>query len=177
MEAVGIGRLPRRAAGATMAAMPLKLEEISYEQLLILATAAAERGGGHLHTTPPGCLITGSARRGIVLEVPGEPVRAFFSDESIEALAKPLAVALHGADTVPANDEPLEPACAEVDRMGGRMRGGHGHFHILNPACQVNPNPGRWTVLFEDDEWGVLEHATDERPLADIRLIERLIYA
>jgi len=61
--------------------------------------------------------------------------------------------------------------------MADRMRVGKGHFHILNPACLANPNPGRWTILFEDDELGVLESSTDERPLADIRLVERLIYA
>ena len=34
-----------------------------------------------------------------------------------------------------------------------------------------------WTILFEDAELGVLESVSDERPLADIRLVERLIYA
>jgi hypothetical protein len=32
-------------------------------------------------------------------------------------------------------------------------------------------------VLFEDVERGPLESVSDERPLADIRLVERLIYA
>jgi hypothetical protein len=61
--------------------------------------------------------------------------------------------------------------------MADRMRMGKGHFHILNPVCLANPNPGRWTILFEDVELGVLESVSDERPLADIRLVERLIYA
>jgi hypothetical protein len=41
----------------------------------------------------------------------------------------------------------------------------------------VNSHPGRWTILFEDAELGVLESVSNERPLADIRLVERLIYA
>jgi hypothetical protein len=71
----------------------------------------------------------------------------------------------------------LQPACAAVNQMADRMRLGKGHFHILNPVCLVNPHRGRWTILFEDAELGVLVSVTDERPLADIRLVERLIYA
>ena len=158
--------------------LPLSLERVSYDVLVARANGAASAGlSGHLHTTPPRCVITGSEERAIVLEISGEPRGcAWFSDEPIEALARPLAILLHGADSVPADDEWLEPASAEVQRMADRMRGGHGHFHILGPACQVNPHPGQWTILFEDDELGVIERATDERPLADIRLIERLIY-
>ena len=104
-------------------------------------------------------------------------VFGFFDDQPIEARAKPLAILLHGADSVPDDGEELQPASAAVNTMADRMRAGKGHFHILNPVCLANPNPGRWTILFEDDELGVLESASDERPLADIRLVERLIYA
>ena len=78
---------------------------------------------------------------------------------------------------MPDEEEELAPACDAVNRMAERMRLGKGHFHILTPACLANPNPGRWTIVFEDAEIGVLESASDERPLADIRLVERLIYA
>jgi hypothetical protein len=61
--------------------------------------------------------------------------------------------------------------------MAERMRLGKGHFHILTPVCLVNPNPSRWTIVFEDVERGILTSVSDDRPLADIRLIERLIYA
>jgi len=157
----------------------LTIIELGYEDLLEKARAIAHAGGqAHLHTTVPGCLITGSPRRGIVLETTDErAVYAFFDEEPIEDRAKPLAILLHGADSVPADDDELQPACAAVNRMADRMRMGKGHFHILNPVCLVNPHRGRWTILFEDAELGVLESVTDERPLADIRLVERLIYA
>jgi hypothetical protein len=159
-------------------AWPLSLESIAHESLVEIAGRCAASGRhGHLHTTPPGCLITGSPLRAIVLEIEGDAPRAYFSDTPIEALAKPLAVLLHGAESVPDDTEILAPASAAVERMADRMRGGFGHFHILAPSCQVNPHPGRWTILFEDRELGVLEQVTDDRPLADIRLIERLIYA
>jgi len=158
--------------------LPLSLERVSYDALVARAEGAAASGiPAHLHTTPPGCLITGAAQRAIVLEVSGEARGyALFSDKPIEALARPLAILLHGADSVPDDDEALAPASAAVERMAARMRAGHGHFHILGPACQANPHPGQWTILFEDDGLGVLESVSDERPLADIRLVERLIY-
>lgn len=158
---------------------PLTITEVSYEALVEQARALAAAGArGHLHTTPPGCLITGSPRRAIVLESTDDgAVFGFFDDQPIEARAKPLAILLHGADSVPDDGEELQPASAAVNTMADRMRAGKGHFHILNPVCLANPNPGRWTILFEDDELGVLESASEERPLADIRLVERLIYA
>lgn len=158
---------------------PLTITELSYEALVAKAGSIAAAGGrGHLHTTLPGCLITGSARRAIVLEATDEGAAyGFFDDQPIEARAKPLAILLHGADSVPGDDEELQPACAAVSRMADRMTVGKGHFHILNPVCLANPNPGRWTILFEDADLGILESVSDERPLADIRLVERLIYA
>ena len=158
---------------------PLTIVEVSFEELVAEAQGIADaRGRGHLHTTPPGCLITGSPRRAIVLEATDEDaVFGFFDDQPIEERAKPLAVLLHGADSVPDDRDELQPACAAVNRMAERMRMGKGHFHILNPMCLANPIPGRWTILFEDAEFGVIESVSDERPLADIRLVERLIYS
>ena len=158
---------------------PLTSIELGYGDLVEKARAIAHAGGrGHLHTTVPGCLITGSGRRAIVLEATDEgAVYSFFDERPIEDLAKPLAILLHGADSVPGETDELLPACAAVNLMADRMRMGKGHFHILNPVCLVNPHPGRWTILFEDAEFGVLESVTDERPLADVRLVERLIYA
>ena len=157
---------------------PLTITEVSYEELVAKAHAIAAAGArGHLHTTLPGCDITGDPRRGIVLEATDEgAVFGFFDDTPIEDRAKPLAILLHGADSVPDDRDELQPACPAVNRMADRMRMGKGHFHILNPACLANPHPGRWTILFEDTELGALESVSDERPLADIRLVERLIY-
>lgn len=153
--------------------------EVGYDALVAKAQAIAAAGArGHLHTTPPGCRMTGDPRRAILLEATDESaVYGFFDDEPIEARARPIAILLHGADSVPDDHETLEPASAAVDAMADRMRAGKGHFHILNPVCLANPNPGRWTIMFEDAELGVLESVTDERPIADIRLVERLIYA
>ena len=158
---------------------PLTITEVNYASLVAQAHGIAAAGArGHLHTTPPGCLITGSPRRAIVLEATDEgAVFGFFDDQPIEERAKPLAILLHGADSVPDEHEELQPACAAVRHMAERMRAGKGHFHILNPVCLANPNPGRWTILFEDEELGALESVSDDRPLADIRLVERLIYA
>jgi hypothetical protein len=157
----------------------LNLVDTEYETLAGRAREIAEAGArGHIHTTVPGCVITGSDRRAIVLEATDEGhAYAFFDDEPIEERAKPLAVLLHGAESVPGESEALDPPCGAVAAMGERMRLGKGHFHILNPVCLVNPHPGRWTILFEDAEQGLLESVTDERPLADIRFVERLIYA
>ena len=153
--------------------------EVGYDALVAKAQAIAAAGArGHLHTTPPGCRITGDTRRAIVLEATDEgAVYGFFDNEPIEARARPIAILLHGADSVPDDHETLEAASEAVNAMADRMRAGNGHFHILNPVCLANPNPGRWTIMFEDAELGVLESVTDERPLADIRLVERLIYA
>ena len=157
----------------------LTLTDVGYEQLAAEAGRINAAGGrGHIHTTPPGCALTGRAQRGILLEATDEGrAYAFFDTASIEARAKPLAILLHGAESVPDDHESLAPACDEVTRMAERMRLGKGHFHILTPVCLANPNPGRWTILFEDAELGALESVSDERPLADIRLVERLIYA
>jgi hypothetical protein len=157
----------------------LTITELSYADLVAKARAIAAAGArGHLHTTPPGCRITGDTRRAIVLEATDEgAVYGFFDDEPIEARARPIAILLHGADSVPDDHETLEAASHAVNTMADRMRAGKGHFHILNPVCLANPNPGRWTIMFEDTELGVLESVTDDRPLADIRLVERLIYA
>ena len=159
--------------------MPPPMIEVSCADLVARVHLVVERRGrGHIHTTVPGCRITGSPRRAIVFESTDEgKTFAFFSDEPIEALAKPLAIALHGAESVPSDGETLDPVCEAVQKMAARMQAGKGHFHILNPVCQANPHPGRWTILFEDDELGPFESVTDDRPLADIRLVERLIYA
>ena len=157
----------------------LDLVELGYSQL----TSAGERAKasglrGHIHTTPPGCALTGRAERGILFESTDERrTCAFFDTATIEARAKPLAILLHGADSVPDDADVLSPASDAVNRMAERMRLGKGHFHILTPECLANPNPGRWTIVFEDADLGVLESVSDERPLADIRLVERLIYA
>lgn len=152
---------------------------LDYAALTAKVHALAGAGGrGHLHTTPPGCTLTGSPRRAIVVEATDEGrVYACFDDDPIESRARPLAILLHGAESVPDEHESLDPASEAVEAMAARMREGHGHFHILNPVCLSNPHPGRWTILFEDDEHGPQYCVTDERPLADIRLIERLIYA
>ncbi len=156
--------------------------ELSPQTLVDLQQKAREiaaRGGrGHIHTTVPGCVITGSSRRAIVLEDSDEGrAYAFFDEEPIEERAKPLAILLHGADSVPGEAEELQPASAAVQRMAERFAAGRGHFHILAPGCLVNRHHGQWTILFEDEELGVLERVTAERPLDDIRLVERLIYA
>jgi hypothetical protein len=153
--------------------MPLTFDELERKARELAGQTA------HLHTTVPGCLLTGGdARPAIVLEDSASGVAyAFFGDRPIEQRARPLAVLLHGADSVPSDDEVLAPACAEVQRMAERFEAGRGHFHILNPACLANPHPGRWTILFEDEALGTLERTTDERPLDDIRYVERLIYA
>jgi len=157
----------------------LDLHELDYEALTAaVARITAAGGRGHLHTTPPGCALTRRTERGILVEATDERVTyACFDTAPIESRAKPLAIQLHGADSVPADDDELAPACDAVARMAERMRLGKGHFHILTPACLANPSPGRWTIVFEDDDLGVLTSTTDERPLADIRLVERLIYA
>ena len=97
---------------------PLRMTGVSYAELTAKASAIAAAGGrGHLHTTPPGCLITGSTRRAIVLEATDEgAVYGFFDDQPIEDRAKPLAILLHGADSVPGDHETLEPASAAVRR-------------------------------------------------------------
>ncbi|MEW5982903.1 MAG: hypothetical protein AB1806_11100 [Acidobacteriota bacterium] len=157
----------------------LDLVAVSLDELERKASGIATTGGrGHLHTTVPGCVITGSTRRAIVLEATDEGrAYAFFDDAPIEARARPLAVLLHGAESVPDESEAFEPPGDAVAAMGERMQLGKGHFHILNPVCLVNPHQGRWTILFEDAELGLLESVSDERPLADIRYVERLIYA
>ena len=157
----------------------LDLAPLDYDDL----TAAVERvkaagGRGHIHTTPPGCALTGRPDCGILFEVTDEGrTYAFFDAVPIEARAKPLAILLHGAESVPDDTEVLAPACDAVNHMAERMSLGKGHFHILTPVCLSNPYPGQWTIVFEDAEWGILESVSDERPLADIRLVERLIYA
>lgn len=153
--------------------------ELSYTALAEkVDQIVAARARGHIHTTVPGCAITGTSRRAIVLEATDEGrTYLFLDDQPIEERARPLAILLHGEDSVPADTDDLEPASAAVTAMADRMRAGKGHFHILNPVCQVNPHPGRWTVLFEDVDRGSIESVSDERPLADIRLVERLIYA
>ncbi len=156
----------------------MDLQPLTFEELGQKAREIAARGGtGHIHTTVPGCAIAGSPRRAIVLE-DGDEGRAyaFLDDAPIEGRAKPLAVLLHGADSVPGDAEELEPASAEVRRMASRFEAGRGHFHILGPSCLFNAHRGRWTILFEDEELGPLESVTDERPLNDIRVVERLIY-
>ena len=154
------------------------LIDLGYDDLTAHVRRIAAAGlRAHLHTTVAGCAITLSPRRAIVLESTDESVAyAFVADTPIEERAKPLAVVLHGAETVPGDDDVLEPPCEAVARMAERMRQGKGHFHILNPDCLVNPHRGRWTIVFEDVEMGVLESVSDDRPLADIRLVERLIY-
>jgi len=153
--------------------------ELSYADLAAKVDQIVNMGArGHIHTTGPGCAITGSVRRAIVLEATDEgKAYLFLDDEPIEDRARPLAILLHGRDSVPDETESLEPASPAVNAMAERMRGGKGHFHILNPVCLVNRHQGRWTILFEDVERGPLESVSDERPLADIRLVERLIYA
>jgi hypothetical protein len=159
--------------------MPISFTGMDYKALCAKVQEMAATGAaGHIHTTVPGCTITGSDRRAIVLEDTTEGrAYAFFDDVPIEDRAKPLAILLHGADSVPDDHEVLTPASLAVTAMAERMRQKKGHFHILNPVCLVNPYPGRWTILFEDVELGPQYSVTDERPLADIRLIERLIYA
>ena len=157
----------------------LELSELTYADLAgAVERVKAAGGSGHIHTTPPGCALTGRADRGILFEATDETrTYAFFDAAPIEARAKPLAILLHGAESVPDDSEELAPACAAVNRMAERMQLGKGHFHILTPVCLANPHPGQWTIVFEDDELGVLESVSAERPLADIRLVERLIYA
>lgn len=48
---------------------------------------------------------------------------------------------------------------------------------MLYPACHFNPHPGKWTIMFEDQESGeVLESVTDQEPKTDLKHIEKLFY-
>ncbi len=156
----------------------MNLAPLTFHEFESKAREIAGRGGsGHIHTTVPGCAITGSPRRAIVLEdSDAGRAYAFFDDQPVEERARPLAILLHGAESVPGDSEDLQEPSAAVRRMADRFAAGRGHFHILGPTCMANRHPGRWTILFEDDELGVLESVTDDRPLDDIRVVERLIY-
>lgn len=157
----------------------MELAPLTFEALAGKArTIAAGGRQGHIHTTAPGCTITRDPRWAIVLEDTAEGrAYAWFHDQPIEDRAKPLAVLLHGAESVPGEGEVLTPPSPGVQRMAERFREGRGHFHILNPQCLVNSHPGRWAIVFEDEELGTLESLSEERPLNDIRVVERLIYA
>jgi hypothetical protein len=157
----------------------MDLIPLTFPELEAKARRIAEAGSrGHIHTTVPGCAITGDRRRAIVLEATDEGrAYAFFDDDPIEARARPLAMLLHGADSVPGDTEELPPASPAVRHMAEGFVAGRGHFHILNPECLANRHAGRWAIVFEDAERGWLESVSDERPLADIRVVEQLIYA
>lgn len=132
----------------------------------------------HIHTTKTTCCLKPHARYAIILESLSEKqAYIYYDDAPIEQRAKPLAVLLHGSESVPEDTESLRAPSPYVATRLERMAAGFGHFHVLPPDCLCNSHPGQWTVVFEDEEQGVTERVSTERPLSDIRAIERSVYA
>lgn len=51
------------------------------------------------------------------------------------------------------------------------------HHHMLLPECIFNPKPGKWTIMFEDQEKGeVLYSHSQNEPKNDLQVIETLYY-
>jgi hypothetical protein len=51
------------------------------------------------------------------------------------------------------------------------------HFHILTPSCSFNTVPGKFVIIFEDEEKNEKIFTTyGERPLQDGEKLEALFY-
>ena len=67
----------------------------------------------------------------------------FLHEQPIEDRARPLAILLHGEDSVPAETEEFEPACAAVMAMAERMRTDL-HHGLPGRTCRSG---SRWFIL------------------------------
>lgn len=160
-----------------------EISEIELRQIGEELSAAGK--SWHLHVLSPDCQLNQRRFYAIFLEnTHDEASYVAYSEEPMAETAKLLAKLVHGESAVqPLTDEEETAECPIVQKMVVRAKElmtteKHWHHHIFFPKCVFNPYPGKWTMIFEDPERSeVLTSVTDEQPVKDIGITERLYYS
>lgn len=149
-------------------------------------TLQAEGLPWHMHMFSPGCILNGRPDANAIFLEDTARGRSYvtYSPTPLVETARYLAELVHGKEATapPASDE-SDPRCSVVGAMVVRAkelmaRGRHWHHHIFFPSCVFNPQPGNWTMIFEDPDTGeVLTSSSKDHPAHDIGITERLYYS
>lgn len=162
-------------------------QELTISELIEKGEALhRQRANWHLHLLDPGCRLNQRDCHAVVIEdTDADNVFIAYSPASLRDVAAKLARLVHGDSATQA--PPAEGLNTindpEIRRMVVRAkelmaRGIHWHHHIFFPTCLFNPNPGQWTILFEDPESkDTIVSVSTEQPVDAIEFTEQLFYA
>jgi hypothetical protein len=160
---------------------------ITAELETVVSTAVQANAAGklwHFHILSPTCCFNKQRDRyALVVEIPSDRQTfvAYSANRPAEE-GKQLVALLHGKEvlegTGSATQITHEITATIISRARDlNSRGIAWHHHMLFPECALNPNPGKWTLLFEDPESGEKIRATyNSEPLSDLKEVEALFY-
>ena len=147
-------------------------------------TCQAQGKKWHFHLLTPTCKLNSKNKHAFVLENTSDnEIGISFSDKPQMQLGQKLLKLLHGIDvsikSSSTTSSRISKGTREILERAKTLnqQGKFWHHHTLLPQCQFNPHPGRWTILFEDQEKNeTFESVTKKEPRNDLQLIETLYY-
>lgn len=176
------------------------MEKITIDIIKLTAQDLVKQGKDwHFHILTPECQLNETKEYALILENNSDDQTwVYHSDKPQMDVGKYLVQILHGKEVVgekqnqPEVGQPLAENI-ETEESGNvseqvqkilqkakqlNSQGKFWHHHMLFPACKFNPHPGKFTIMFEDQETGeVIESVTNQEPKSDLKLIETLFYA
>jgi hypothetical protein len=161
------------------------MKKVSVEGIKSKASELAKEGKRwHFHILTPECQLNEKDGYALIVEntSDGEGF-VCYSDEPYMGVGKELVKLLHGDDVVDSgDDEELSEPSGQVKRILKRAKelnekGVAWHHHMLFPGCVFNKHEGKFVIVFEDKEAGiVIESVSDQEPKGDLQHIETLFY-
>ncbi|OGK61720.1 hypothetical protein A3G67_02665 [Candidatus Roizmanbacteria bacterium RIFCSPLOWO2_12_FULL_40_12] len=136
----------------------------------------------HFHILTPACKLNTQQKYALVFEnTDDNETLVSYSQEPKLLQDKEFAKKLHGDKVLDGKSETSEPSSGGqkiLERIKELNSAGKPwHHHMFFPDCMFNENKGKWTIIFEDSERGLLLEATsEEEPKQDLRHIEVLFY-
>jgi hypothetical protein len=149
----------------------IRAQEISFRKL-----------NWHFHLLTPDCVFNVKPEYALVFEnSSGDEVLVNYSATKQEKESKALLELLHGikADELQPPEGKVSPAVRKMEKRAKELieKGIIWHHHALFPDCIYNKSKGKWVLMLEDPETNkVLESKTDDKPEADLKIIEPLFY-
>jgi len=159
--------------------------ELAIEDVLSSAEEANSSGKHwHFHILSPTCCFNQRKDRyGLVVEIPSDKrTLVAYSPERPAGHGKKLVALLHGSKVLDGTgsssgirNEVASKIVEQARRLNERKI--PWHHHMLFPDCALNPQPGQWTLTFEDPESGEIWSAIYEvEPIEDLKEVEALFY-
>ncbi len=160
------------------------MQIVTVEEIIGNAKKLNEEGKKwHFHILTPDCVYNKEEKFALVLENSSEGESYInYSETKQEEAGKTLLELLHGIKADNRDKYTNKTSSPVINKMVERAReltekGIPWHHHALFSDCIFNDMKGKWIVMLEDPETNeVIKSITDNKPDADLQLIEPLFY-